>query len=65
MDPKVLKVEESSVFAPPGGAAKVFRVVYVVGDHGPFTLDLKEAEFTPERVREGMAKTAATLRALS
>jgi len=65
MEVKVVRTEESTVFAPPGGAAKVYRVTFMVGEHGPFTVDLKQLDFTPTRVREEIEKIAATVRGIS
>jgi hypothetical protein len=61
---EVIRVDESTVFVPGVGSQQVRRVVFRVGDHGPFTLDYKLADFTPARVRADMEATAATIRAL-
>jgi len=51
-------------FTPPLGAQKVIRTTYLVGEHGPFTVDLKEADYTAVAVKARMEERAATLRAL-
>ncbi len=61
---KVVRVEESQAFALPGGAQKFVRTTYTVGDHGPFTIDLKEADYNAAAVKAKMEERAATLRAL-
>ncbi len=65
MEGKVVKVEELVTFVAPGGAAKYVRTTYMVGEHGPFTVDLKEADFSPTAVQQKIAERAAALRALA
>ena len=64
MQPKVVRVEELVSFTPPLGAQKVVRTTYMVDEHGPFTVDLKEADYTAAVVKALMEERAATIRAL-
>lgn len=64
MDTKVLKYEQSTTFAVPGGAQAVYRVTFSVGEHGPFTVELKAVDFTPDKIRDAIEKVAATIRAV-
>ena len=47
-----------------GFTERVMRVEYMVGEHGPFAVELPAAEFSPERVKAEQEKVAATLRQL-
>lgn len=59
---KVIRVEEA-LSPSVGGLALVrsYRVHFKVAEHGPFTLDFPEADFTPERFRAAAGKLAATI----
>ncbi len=65
MDVKVIRTEETTAFTPGAGAQKLFRTFFMVGDNGPFTIDLTAAEFQPARVKEEIERVAATLRAIA
>lgn len=61
---KTTRVDEAMSLTGRGEVTKVYRVTFMVGDHGPFTVDLPPAEFTPTRVRAEQEKIAATVRQL-
>lgn len=61
---RVTKTEEVIVFQPSGTLGKVYRVTFFVGEHGPFTVDLKQVDFVPERIKQEVERVAATIRAL-
>ncbi len=64
MEIKVDHVEELTTFSPPLGSQKVIRTTYHVGTFGPFTVDLKVADYNVAAVKAEMERTAATIRGL-
>ncbi len=64
MEIKTTVVDQASRLTPRGNIEAIFRVQFMVGDHGPFTLEFSQAEFIPERVREAQEKVASTLRGI-
>lgn len=64
LTPTVVNVVEDSRLTPAGGVERRRRVTYMVGAFGPFSVTLLDSEFTAERVKQEMEKTAVVLRAL-
>jgi hypothetical protein len=62
---QVVRVLQAPVLLPTGQLDQQVRVDYTVGAHGPFSLTLKAAEFTAQRVQQEMEKVAAEIRKLS
>ena len=54
----------ASRMTPRGDIEPTYRVQFSVGDHGPFTLEFKKADFTPENVKTEQEKVASTLRGI-
>lgn len=59
------KITESRGVTGAGTVETVFDVEYRVGEHGPFHLRLRPAEFNATRIKEETEKTAATINAVS
>lgn len=64
LEARTTTVEQTMAVSDRGALRKIYRVQFMVGDHGPYYVELPEAEFTPDRVKAEQAKVAATLNAL-
>jgi len=64
LTPKVLRVRANPQLNPNGTVTARTTVDYMIGDHGPFSLTLTDAEFTAEKVKAAMDQRAAELRKL-
>jgi hypothetical protein len=62
VDIKTTRVDQSSQLTPRGDIEPVFRVQFYVGDHGPFTIMFKQADFIPEKIKAAQEQVASTLR---
>jgi hypothetical protein len=63
--PVVQRVVQTSVPALRGeGFVHIYRVTYLVGEHGPFIADFQPADFTQQNVLDAMQKVADTVNAL-
>lgn len=60
---RVERIEEAALLLPGTGLVKHVRLYYYVGDHGPFSLDMKAADYSARVARERMEAFAAELRA--
>lgn len=64
MEPEIIRISEAFRIDEVGNTKNVRVVQFKIGTHGPFSVEIPEAEFTPERAREELEKTATTIRAL-
>lgn len=62
---RTVSTKQETVFIPPTGVATVYRVTFMVGDNGPFSLDFTPADFTPGNVRAKQEEIARTVRELA
>lgn len=60
-----LRSRQSQTLSSTGQIVTVMSVDFMVGDHGPFTLDFRPGDFTPENVKAGQERIATTVRAIS
>lgn len=65
LQPTVIRTEQGARFDGRGAATTVYRVSFMVGEHGPFTIELSPGDFIPERVRQEMERVALTVRAIT
>lgn len=63
--PKVLQVSQLATLDAAGKVQQSYVVRYMVGDHGPFTLNIPVDQFSAARVAEEMQKFAAEIAALN
>ena len=61
---QTVRVEQGSQLTRHGSVVGIFRVVFMVGEHGPFSVEFLPADFTPDRVRAAQEEIAATIRKL-
>lgn len=59
----VIRVTESFRIDESGQTAKVIQVLWKLGRHGPFTLEIRESQFTAELMKSELEKRASELRA--
>jgi hypothetical protein len=57
-------VDSTTRLTPRGDIEPIMRVRFRIGDHGPFSLEFKKADFTPENVKREQDAIAATIRSL-
>ncbi|HEY2938152.1 MAG TPA: hypothetical protein VGJ25_16230 [Gaiellaceae bacterium] len=57
-------VDQTSRLTVHGNVVPVFRLRFRLGEHGPFTLEFDEADFTPEKIKSRQDRIRATLRGL-
>jgi hypothetical protein len=62
--PVPIRTDEQTRFNEDGTSERVYRVLFSVGKHGPFSAAFAADEFTPDNVRREMERIAATIRAL-
>jgi hypothetical protein len=59
---RTLRTYQTPALGVGGTVTTVYRVEFMVGDHGPFTADFAPADFIPSKVRAEQEKIAATVR---
>jgi hypothetical protein len=64
LQPTVSRVTSEVRIPLSGPPLRYFRVDFVVGTHGPFTVSIPAEQFTAARVKEEMDKVAATINQL-
>lgn len=64
MELKIVRVTEAFRIDETGATATVMVVMYKVGVHGPFSLEIPAAEFSEARVRASLEPKAQAIRAL-
>jgi len=64
LTPQVTLVKENPVIDPLGKVTRFIRVTFVVGDHGPFSLDFAPADFNTANVQKAMNDKAAVIRGI-
>jgi len=64
LETKVLRIRPTPLLTPLGEVERRTTVEYMVGEHGPFSFTLPDAEFTAARVKTEMDKKAAEIRQL-
>lgn len=62
---KIRGVAERLDLSPEGKAVKTIVTTYMVGEHGPFTVELEAARFTAAAAKSEMQKRAEELRQLA
>ena len=62
--PVVSRVTQSALPASNGQITTSYAVQFNVGPHGPFTMQIAAADFTPDKVKKALDDFAATLNAL-
>lgn len=62
---KITKTEQTSRADAVGAFVSVYRVTFMVGDHGPFSEEFTPGSFIPETVRQRLEAVATTIRAIS
>jgi hypothetical protein len=62
---KITKTEQGSRADAGGTFVSVYRVTFMVGDHGPFVEEFTRGDFIPENVRAKTEAVASTIRAIS
>lgn len=64
MDVRVRSVRESVRVDEMGNMTRTRIVIYTVGEHGPFQLEIPAAEFNAATVQQRVEETAREVRAL-
>lgn len=65
MNPQVTRVQQISTNDATGRLVRSFLVGFTVGDHGPFSIQVPESQFTADNVRKLLAEFAMTLTAVT
>jgi hypothetical protein len=60
-----LRVEQRATFNPSGPSNAVYVVSFMVGEHGPFVEEFSAVQYTPESVRDRVAKVVSILDGIS
>lgn len=61
-DCRVVHVGQAARVNLAGAVQQTYRVQFMVGDNGPFTVELSAGEYTPENVAREVEKVAAVTR---
>lgn len=64
LNTRITRTDESFVLNDRGQTLRVYRVSFMVGEDGPFTLDYAPADFVPEKVNADVEGFAAKIEAL-
>ena len=64
VEARIVKVDHLQRLTSLGNIEAVARVQYWAGPHGPFFVELPEADFNPTNVQNAMRRTVETLNAL-
>jgi len=61
---QVQRVTSDAVVLPNGQIQRIRRVYYTVGNHGPFTLEVPETDFTADLVQKLLTQQAQQIAAV-
>lgn len=61
---KTTRVDQAQRLTARGDIEPIYRVSFLIGEHGPFVLDFKQVDFIPERVRAEQEKVRLTIEGL-
>ena len=61
---KVIRIVEDPLLNPIGGITRRYRITYMLGAHGPYSITMDVAGFTADAAKAAIEAAAAPLRAL-
>lgn len=61
MKPTIQRITQQSTFNANGQLIPTYSVVFMVGEHGPFTMTFEQSQFTVTNVQQQLAAFAATV----
>jgi len=61
---QIIKVREKPKIDPTGSLVYYMDISYMVGDHGPFSVEMRKDQYSPEAAKEKVEKTAAGIKNL-
>ena len=61
---KIVRIVEDALLSAIGGVTRRYRITYMLGAHGPYSITMDVAGFTAEAARAQIEAAAAPLRAL-
>lgn len=61
LQPTVIRVSESVELTRAGGSRRIVRTEYMVGEHGPFIVDVPREDYSAAKVKAEMEKMASEL----
>jgi hypothetical protein len=61
---KIVRVTDAPLLNPLGGITPRYRITYMLGEHGPYSIELPAAGFTAEKAKAAVEEAAAPIRAL-
>ena len=60
----VVRIVEDALLSAIGGVTRRYRITYMLGSHGPYSITMDVAEFTADKAKAAIEAAAAPLRAL-
>lgn len=58
-------IRQGQLINPNGAVSYYYTVTFMVGDHGPFTIQFNKEEFTPANVQAKLAQFASSVQQIT